>query len=227
MRQFKFRGKDLSGDWRYGYLLQKDVDTDAYFIREINPNNIPPRYTDYQVKQVGQFVLTINGIDYYEGMTFELTLVGVETHIEIQNGQLEYNQAVGGFGFYISEQSSKYFGWIGINDKNILGRKLFDGLMRDTKYSELMDDLAVIKEGVKELNKSKDELLTSEEVMALLKISRTSYNRLKDEGVIPVYLLRGKLYCKRSEIMKVLDSGLYQPKSSLKMKEGVGESDLV
>ena len=52
-----------------------------------------------------------------------------------------------------------------------------------------------------------DEIMTSSEVMKMLKISRNSYNRLKDEGIIKVYSLRGKLYCKRSEILQTVESG--------------------
>ena len=53
----------------------------------------------------------------------------------------------------------------------------------------------------------RDELLTSTEVMKMLKISRNSYNRLKNEGIIKVYLLRGKLYSKYSEIMTTIEGG--------------------
>jgi len=51
------------------------------------------------------------------------------------------------------------------------------------------------------------DLMTVKEVMKELKISRNSFNRLKDDGVLTVYSLRGgKLYCKRSEIMQTIEN---------------------
>lgn len=76
------------------------------------------------------------------------------------------------------------------------------------QYQELKTELAAIRQQLG--TKQPDEILTSKEVMALLKISRNSYNRMKDEGTIKVYMLRGKLYSKRSEILQVLDEALVQ-----------------
>ena len=74
------------------------------------------------------------------------------------------------------------------------------------QFNELKSELASIREQLG--TKQPDEILTSKEVMKLLKISRNSYNRMKEEGTIKVYMLRGKLYSKRSEILQVLDEAL-------------------
>lgn len=79
--------------------------------------------------------------------------------------------------------------------------------MKDmSKIQEVEGLLSEMKNLLKEASEVKSELLTSIETMKLLKISRNSYNRLKDEGMIKVYSMRGKLYCKRSEIMETIDN---------------------
>lgn len=70
---------------------------------------------------------------------------------------------------------------------------------------ELKAELAEIKKAI--MKAKPTVLMTSREVMKMLKISRNSFNRLKDEGIIKVYSLRGKLYCKEAEILEVLESG--------------------
>lgn len=49
------------------------------------------------------------------------------------------------------------------------------------------------------------ELLTYQEAMDLLKCSRNTMDRLRKEGLLKVYTLRGKLYCKHSEIMDMIN----------------------
>lgn len=48
MKQATYRGLDQSGTWRFGYLLKID-NSPNYYIREMNPKDEPPRYTDYLV----------------------------------------------------------------------------------------------------------------------------------------------------------------------------------
>lgn len=52
--------------------------------------------------------------------------------------------------------------------------------------------------------KAQKELLTAQETMDFLGISRNSFDRFKEEGILKVYRLKRKLYCKRSEIMEAL-----------------------
>lgn len=67
-------------------------------------------------------------------------------------------------------------------------------------------EMLIIKNSSNNNSTSKIELLTVKEVQKILKISRNSFNRLKDEGILRVYSLRGKLYCKRNEIMQTINN---------------------
>ena len=55
------------------------------------------------------------------------------------------------------------------------------------------------------------EILTIAEAMQLLSTSRRSLDRMRKEGLIKVYKLRGRLYLKYSEIMEALENGLTEP----------------
>ena len=72
MRETKFRGlsKNPVRHWHFGYLVAIDIDTGRAFIRVMDPENMPPRYTDFEVdpETVGQYTnRTSDKIDYYEG----------------------------------------------------------------------------------------------------------------------------------------------------------------
>ena len=54
------------------------------------------------------------------------------------------------------------------------------------------------------------EIMTAKDVMDLLKISRNTYNRLREEGILKAYALKGKLYSKRSEILQAISDGLIE-----------------
>jgi hypothetical protein len=49
------------------------------------------------------------------------------------------------------------------------------------------------------------EILTPEEVMELFQISRSTFDTWRDRGIIKVYSLRRRLYCKYSELIQALD----------------------
>lgn len=55
------------------------------------------------------------------------------------------------------------------------------------------------------------EILTAENTMKLLDISRNTFDRLRKAGKIKVYALNRRLYCKRSEILQALEDGLLNP----------------
>lgn len=74
------------------------------------------------------------------------------------------------------------------------------------QIKKLSDLITVLENMVGEIKKNQPELLTVKEVMKELKISRNSFNRLKDDGILKVYSLRGKLYCKRNEIMQTIEN---------------------
>lgn len=55
------------------------------------------------------------------------------------------------------------------------------------------------------------EILTVGETLTLLDISRSTFDRLRKEGLIKVYRLKRRLYTKRSEIIKTVENGLEMP----------------
>lgn len=54
------------------------------------------------------------------------------------------------------------------------------------------------------------EILTAEETMQLLGISRNTFDRFKRDGRIKVYRLGRRLYCKYSQIIETLENGLLE-----------------
>lgn len=53
-----------------------------------------------------------------------------------------------------------------------------------------------------------EKILTVEQTMELLSISRHTFDRFRKEGIIKVYRLKRRLYTKYSEIMETLENGL-------------------
>lgn len=49
------------------------------------------------------------------------------------------------------------------------------------------------------------EILTAKETMEVLGISRNTFDRLRAEGIIKVYRLGKKLYCRHSELLQALN----------------------
>lgn len=55
------------------------------------------------------------------------------------------------------------------------------------------------------------ELLSVEDTMSLLDISRSTFDRLRKEGILKVYRLKRRLYTKHSEVMEAVEKGLEMP----------------
>lgn len=51
------------------------------------------------------------------------------------------------------------------------------------------------------------EIMTSNDVMDLLCVSRSTVHRMSKKGKLPSYKLSGRIYFKRDEIMKSLEAG--------------------
>lgn len=79
-------------------------------------------------------------------------------------------------------------------------------MQKDIKINDLETLFIELKKLLREIPNNQSELLTSSEVMKLLKISRNSFNRMKDEGILPIYQLRGKIYCKLSEVQEIINN---------------------
>lgn len=78
--------------------------------------------------------------------------------------------------------------------------------------STLQKELLSIKGEIIELREllikrdtNQKEILTASEVMELLNIDRSSFDRLRNEKIIKTYRLKRKLYCKYSEILEALE----------------------
>lgn len=50
------------------------------------------------------------------------------------------------------------------------------------------------------------EILTSQEVMQILGISRNTFDRFRREGIIKTYKMGRRVYCKYSELLEALEA---------------------
>ncbi|MCB0631222.1 MAG: helix-turn-helix domain-containing protein [Lewinella sp.] len=57
------------------------------------------------------------------------------------------------------------------------------------------------------------EILTYDETMDLLKCSRSFLDSLRREGIVKTYRLKGRLYCKYSELLEAIDQQLITVKN--------------
>ena len=74
--------------------------------------------------------------------------------------------------------------------------------------SKVQEELANLSSLMKCTHQVQNEILTYEKTMEILDCSRNTLDRLRAEGVIKVYRLRGSLYCKYSEIMMALEQNM-------------------
>lgn len=75
----------------------------------------------------------------------------------------------------------------------------------------IRSDLVELKELIlKKSGAQVKEILSAEETMELLNINRSSFDRLRKEGVIKAYRLKRKLYCKYSEVMQAIENGFIE-----------------
>lgn len=61
--------------------------------------------------------------EVYESDLYELRVNGIETHVEIILCEVKWSNKGCGFGFFRLTKDSEQPQWIGMNDKNILGKK--------------------------------------------------------------------------------------------------------
>ncbi len=74
----------------------------------------------------------------------------------------------------------------------------------------IRSDLVELKELLKNNKTGTKEILSTDETLKLLDINRSTFDRLRKEGIIKAYRLRRKLYCKYSELMEAIENGLIE-----------------
>ena len=116
-REIKFRGRCIiTGNWAYGY----------YYLSKGNHIIIDADGGEVMVmpKSVGQFTgLKDKKREVYESDLYELRVNGIETHVEIILCEVKWSVKGCGFGFFLLTKDSEQPNWIGMNDKNIIGKK--------------------------------------------------------------------------------------------------------
>lgn len=81
-------------------------------------------------------------------------------------------------------------------------------LIPTKEWNKVQSMIIDIQEKMTKLLKDKDnELLTPNEICKMLGISRSTYQRYVDDGVIEQLKIKGKAYVKRSEIERLIDEG--------------------
>lgn len=84
------------------------------------------------------------------------------------------------------------------------------------ELSEFNQRLKSLDAKLSEITSHQKEILTYDETMELLKCSRSFLDSLRREGIVKTYRLKGRLYCKYSELLEAIDQQLITVK-----KEGV------
>lgn len=74
----------------------------------------------------------------------------------------------------------------------------------------IKSEILELKELIIKRNPDQKELLSADETMVLLGIKRTTFDELRKEGYIRSYKIRRKIFCKYSEIMETINSGLLE-----------------
>ena len=75
-------------------------------------------------------------------------------------------------------------------------------------------DLSEMKSILKHLSNpnSQKEILTAQETIDMLQISRSNFDKLRSYGFLKCYKLNRRIYCKRSEVLEALENGLIEQK---------------
>lgn len=116
---------------KYRYILEcviewgtyKIGDQDMFYMSLESLERLP---IDNQWKVVKRFEFT--GLkdkkrEVYESDLYELRVNGIETHVEIIDCEVKWSDKGCGFGFFRLTKDSEQPQWIGMNDKNIIGKK--------------------------------------------------------------------------------------------------------
>lgn len=86
----------------------------------------------------------------------------------------------------------------------IYSSKLFY-MLKQQLGMNLQQQMAMLQQRVDAIEK--DKLLTVKEFCELLSVKRNTFDRWEKDGIIPVYRIGLRKYCKKSELMQVLEKG--------------------
>ena len=79
-----------------------------------------------------------------------------------------------------------------------------------SNLNEKVESIEKKLDEISQTTKPQKEIITAEETMEILNISRNSFDRLRKKGILKVYRLQRKLYCKYSEVLQSLEAGLLE-----------------
>lgn len=86
------------------------------------------------------------------------------------------------------------------------------------ELAEFNQRLKTLDAKLSEFNPPKKEILTYEETMDVLRCSRSFLDSLRREGIVKAYRLKGRLYCKYSELLAAIESQLITVNDSARKK---------
>lgn len=78
------------------------------------------------------------------------------------------------------------------------------------EFNALRDLIVLEVNKAAEKLSSKKEILTYEEAMQVLNVSRGTLDKMRDEGQVKVYRLRNRMYVKYSELIQTLEDNPLQ-----------------
>lgn len=73
------------------------------------------------------------------------------------------------------------------------------------ELAEFNQRLKTLNSKLSEFTPVQKEILTYDETMEVLKCSRSFLDSLRREGIVKAYRLKGRLYCKYSELLEAID----------------------
>lgn len=76
------------------------------------------------------------------------------------------------------------------------------------EIGELREELKAHEEKLKVAFPKYNEILSYEQTMKVLNCSRNFLDSLRKEGLVKVYKLKGRLYCRYSELLEAIDQQL-------------------
>lgn len=90
------------------------------------------------------------------------------------------------------------------NDKTFISSPIVNP-MEALLINSLITELQKISGKLDKITAYREEIVPYEEAMTILKCSRSTLDRMRSEGIIKAYRIKGLLYLKYSELVQVLE----------------------